>query len=89
MVLSNQIIFSFFRIFFLSRKEEDGTYKRLVYHDGWLLTHPDEDFNCMVLNDEEYTNAAGLSTATAEPTTALSPHQVRGQRSKVAMFDFF
>lgn len=42
-------------------------YKRLIYHDGWLLTHPDEDFSRMGMQDDEnntmYTDMAPSVTS--------------------------
>lgn len=59
-------IWLFDRIFCLSPKQSNGSYKRLVYRDGWLLTHPDEDFHHMGVHDDVYTTNAGLSTASAD-----------------------
>ena len=55
-------------MFRLSPKQSNGTYKRLEYHDGWLLTHPDEDFSRMGMVDgaNEFTATDGGLTATME-----------------------
>lgn len=40
------------RVLFLTpRRSTGGNSCKLVYHGGWLLTHPDEDFACMALLD--------------------------------------
>ena len=66
-------------MFFLSRKGEDGTYSRLVYHDGWLLTHPEEDFSQMISEGTMYTNAGGVSVGSdCDPTGGMQVRVILG-----------
>ena len=60
------------RIFFLSPKQPDGSYRKLIYLGGLLLTNPEEDFNLMgMADDDDLHDAAGLSRASVGGDT---PH---------------
>lgn len=79
--MEDKSLFFLLRVFFLSPKQSNGVYKRLVYYDGWLLTHPDEDFSRMAINDEDLNTDIGpsMTSVSGDPPLQGGNVQVRGQ----------
>lgn len=67
---SDTTIWILYRIFFLSPKGADGKKQhKLIYKGGWLLTHPDEDFARMAMNDEAMNDDENLDTPLLQPAS--------------------
>lgn len=77
------LVFFRSRVLFLSRRQSDGTCRRLVFHGGWLLTHPDEDFSGAGLNNRALNDSA---TSVSTPSGGGDVHggvQVSGGPKKM------